>query len=173
MYKRQPIYDTQIVSNRRQRLTPSGDNLWQFANVYFQPRNPMLYRVIYEKNKSEIVIFGVTPSILNRADSYISTGNAASVPSEILSAKEGMKTISQMWDIISNEWWKEEDGSKRKIMAECLVPHQISSDHIHSIYVSNHIVAEKIKARLPNITVPIIPEPHMFLSCLLYTSRCV
>jgi O-acetyl-ADP-ribose deacetylase (regulator of RNase III) len=157
-----PIYDTQIVSNRRQRLTPNGGNLWQFANVYFQPRNPMLYRVIYEKNKSEIVIFGVTPDILNRADSYISTGNAASAPSEILSAKEGVKTISQMWDVIYSEWWKEEDGSKRKIMAECLVPNQISPDHIHTIYVSNHTIAENLKAELPNIKIPIIPEPHMF-----------
>lgn len=44
-----PIYDAQIVSNRQKRTTPDGKSLWEFANVYFQPRNPMLYRVIQDK----------------------------------------------------------------------------------------------------------------------------
>ena len=43
-----PIYDAQIVSNRRTKKVPSGESLWDYANLYFQPRNPMLYRVIHE-----------------------------------------------------------------------------------------------------------------------------
>ena len=38
-----PIYDASIVSNRGQKTTPDGNTLWDFANLYFQPRNAMLY----------------------------------------------------------------------------------------------------------------------------------
>ncbi|MBM3335523.1 DUF4433 domain-containing protein, partial [Candidatus Sumerlaeota bacterium] len=42
-----PIYDAQIVATRRSRKTPDGRSLWSFANLYFQPRNAMLYRVVF------------------------------------------------------------------------------------------------------------------------------
>jgi hypothetical protein len=43
------IYDTEIVSRRSSILTPDGRSLWGFANLYLQPRNPMLYRVAIER----------------------------------------------------------------------------------------------------------------------------
>lgn len=156
------IYDTQIVSNRRDRLTPDGRNLWMFANLYFQPRNPMLYRVINETDKKNIAIIGVRPEILSHPGCYVSTGNAASSPSEILPAKEGIKAIFEMWRIIHNEWWNPDDGSKRKIMAECLVPDRVTPDMIQTIYVVDHKVAEQIRNKLSHFPVPIVPEPYMF-----------
>lgn len=157
-----PIYDAQIVSNRRDRLTPDGKSLWSFANLYFQPRNPMLYRVISEKDKKDIAIIGIRPDILSYPDSFISTGNAASHPSDILPVREGLPVIFEMWNVINSEWWNPDDGSKRKIMAECLVPNVIPPDLIQTIYVANHPAAQELKKRLGNTTVPIVPESHMF-----------
>lgn len=157
-----PIYDAEIVSNRRERITPDGKSLWNFANLYFQPRNPMLYRVINEKDRKDIAIIEVRPEVLSQPSSFISTGNAASRPSDILPTKEGLKAIFGMWDIINSEWWNPDDGSRRKIMAECLVPDRVAPDLIQAIYVAGHITAEKLKSELSNINMPIIPEPHMF-----------
>ena len=67
-----------------------------------------------------------------------------------------------MWGIITSDWWKEEDGSKRKIMAECLVPGAVPPHYIHSVYVASRKAADKVKNLLPTSQVPIIPEPHMF-----------
>lgn len=161
-----PIYDTQIVTNRRTKSTPTGDSLWDFSNLYFQPRNPMLYRVINEKNKNDVVVIGVRPDVMNLQDVFVTTGNAASSPSQILSVKEGLKAISQMWNVVYNEWWKEEDGSKRKIMAECLVPDLIMPDYIHTIYVASHVAAKRAKDLVPQSNIPIVPEPHMFFQPL-------
>lgn len=156
-----PIYDAQIISNRRGRTTPSGKSLWDYANLYFQPRNPMLYRVINEKDKKDIAIVGVRPDILKQPNTFVSTGNAASLPSDILSVKEGLKAIHQMWKVIDSEWWNDTDGSKRKIMAECLVPELIPPSLIQAIYVANHAIAEKLRNDLqPSVSV--IPEPRMF-----------
>jgi len=157
-----PIYDTQIVSNRRDIKTPDNRSLWEFANLYFQPRNPMLYRVLCEKSIDDIVILAVQKDILNRSDIFISNGNAAHSLSNILHADNGIKIIPQIMEDIKKEWWKEEDGSKRKIMAECLVPNKILSIKIDSIYVANHSVAEKVKNIIKHCNLDVIPEPYMF-----------
>lgn len=157
-----PIYDAQIVSNRHAIKVPDGRTLWSFANVYFQPRNPMLYRVLCEKDINDIAILSLHSNILYRKDIYISAGNAACTASEILPAKEGLKIIHKMKDDISKEWWKEEDGSKRKIMAECLVPDVILSELIKTIYVASHDTAIKLKQKLGWLDIPIISEPKMF-----------
>jgi hypothetical protein len=157
-----PIYDAEIVTKRCGRQVPDGRSLWSFANLYFQPRNPMLYRVVLEKSASDVVVLAVRPDILNRSDIFISTGNAASSLSDILPASKGRKIISQIKSATNKEWWKEEDGSKREIMAECLVPDLIPPEFIQTIYVADHDTAEKIKSLLPQGRLSVVPEPKMF-----------
>ncbi len=53
-----PIYNPSIVSNRRQRLTPDSRSLWEFANLYFQPRNAMLYQVLQSRPPEQVVVLG-------------------------------------------------------------------------------------------------------------------
>jgi len=157
------IYDEEIVSNRHAIHVPDGRSLWKFANVYFQPRNPMLYRVIHEKPVKEIAIIAVQPSILDRLDCYISNGNAAHSLSYILTMGDGKKILKDIIkETLSVEYWKEMDGSKRKIMAECLVPDMISPDYIQAVYVSGHDTQKNVEAAIPLAKTPVIPEPHMF-----------
>jgi len=37
-----PIYDAEIVARRKNIKTPDNRNLWDFVNLYFQPRNAMM-----------------------------------------------------------------------------------------------------------------------------------
>lgn len=159
-----PIYASEIVSRRQGIHTPQGNSLWEFANLYFQPRNPMLYRVINEKGAKDLAILAVQPSVLDIPGAHISTGNAAADLSELMPATEGLKIIiEELWEVVNSDWWREDDGSKRKIMAECLVPDKIGPESIHSIYVTSHKAAEDVRALLPpHCAVPVIQEPHMF-----------
>ncbi len=157
----EPIYDEQIVSHRAQRKTPDGKSLWAFANLYIQPRNAMLYRVLAEKSANEIAVIAVRPDILNDVGIFVSTGNAASPLSEILRRQEGLKVVPQLRDDLDREYWNEEDGSKRKMMAECLVPGSIPPDFIQSIFVANRETADRL-TKPSSLEIPIIPEPHMF-----------
>ncbi len=158
------IYNPEIVANRQTRRTPAGNSLWSYANVYFQPRNPMLYKVLSEVNKKEVLIIGVNPQILGTPGALISLGNAASSLSPILDTQEGSKAINgEYWSIINSDWWKTEDGTKRKIMSECLVPNFIPPTQIHSIYVASQSVADNIRPILKNYPlVSVVVEPHMF-----------
>lgn len=156
------IYDAEIVSRRHGIKTPDGRTLWSFANLYFQPRNPMLFRVLLSADKADVVVLGVQMSILNKSDIFISTGNAAHSLSDILPAREGKKAIPQIRKDIDKEYWTQEVGSKRKIMAECLIPGIIPPELITEIYVANQDVVDKLKAMLQQSDIPIIPEPKMF-----------
>jgi O-acetyl-ADP-ribose deacetylase (regulator of RNase III) len=156
------IYDAEIVSNRKTKTTPDGRSLWEFANVYFQPRNPMLFRVVHERDLKEIAVLGIQPRVLETSGAYITNGNAANNATEFFDYGSGMEAVSEIWDTIRSEWWNSVDGSKRKIMAECLVPGAIPADLIHSVYVANHDVAERARTLLCRPELPIIPEPNMF-----------
>ncbi len=158
----QPIYDEQIVSSRKLKLTPNGKSLWEYANAFFQARNPMLYRVVHEKSRKDIVILGIQPRVLESFGSFITDGNAANKPTTFYETREGIKAVTEIWDTISREWWNSTDGSKRMIMAECLVPECIPPELIHTIYVADHKTAEQVHSRISIKNIPVVPEPHMF-----------
>lgn len=155
------IYDEDIVRSKKDRILPDGRSLWSFANVYFQARNPMLYRVLHEWDASEIAVVGVKPSVLSMPGAYIALGNAASRITPILPAAEGRRELVRIWPIIQSEYWDARDGSKRTIMAECLVPDHIPPEAIHSVFVANHEEAEEFKRLVPP-RVAVVPEPAMF-----------
>lgn len=160
-----PVYNENIVHNRKERLTPDQRSLWDYANLYFQPRNPMLYKVLNEKSTREIVILGVKPQVLDTKGAFIALGNAAHSQTEIVDVATGRKAITgEFWPIIHSDWWKPEDGTKRKIMAECLIPHVIAPTAIHSIFVAHPSVADTVRSIIAEIprSVEVVIEPHLF-----------
>ena len=158
-----PIYDAEIVATRREKKLSDGRNLWDFVNLYFQPRNAMLYRVIFfsKANLEDIIIIGLKHSILNRKDIFVTTGNAASYNTEIFSAGKAKKYIKAIREKTDKEWWAIQDGSKRELMAECLVPNSVSPEYISEIYVPNYNSLNKVE-KICKKNIPIIPEPELF-----------
>ncbi|HIJ70921.1 MAG TPA: DUF4433 domain-containing protein [Planctomycetes bacterium] len=158
-----PIYDEDIVSRRSLKTVPGGQSLWAFANLYFQPRNAMLYRVIHEKTFERIVVIGVRKDVMSLPGALLTDGNAASSPTKIIPKPETRKAD---WDeIIRNtqrEWWSEADGSKRKIMAECLIPQKIPPDYVQNIYTANLKIKEKVEGIINTDDINVIPEANMF-----------
>ncbi|MFB0524205.1 MAG: DarT ssDNA thymidine ADP-ribosyltransferase family protein [Phycisphaerae bacterium] len=156
------IYNKEIVSRRAQREVPGGKSLWDFANLYFQARNPMLYKVIHDKPLDKIVVLGVRRDAMNLKGAFIADGNAANSPTSIIPRS---KVPKECWaEIMTNtqkEWWNQEDGSKRKIMAECLVPQRIAPEYIQTIYTPNLKVKEKLE-RISGLDIPVVPEANMF-----------
>lgn len=157
-----PIYDNDIVNKRQTKATPDQQSLWNYANLYFQPRNPMMYRVVHEKKHNNIAIVSVKPNLLSGSNVKITDGNAANNTTKFYSLSEGKKVLQKNWKIIQNEWWNDSDGSKRMIMSECLVPKKVEPNLIESIYVSNYDTQKKLQKMIDNFKIPIIPEPNLF-----------
>ena len=52
----QTIYDEDIINRRKSKTLPNNEPLINYANLYLQPRNPMLYRVLHEKGQGFFTI---------------------------------------------------------------------------------------------------------------------
>ena len=97
------IYDTAIVSNRKEKMTSAGRSLWDYANVYFQPRNPMMYRVVHEKGRKNLAVVAVRPEVMNGDGVLITDGNAANGPTRFYPPADGLKVIESQWSVIQAE----------------------------------------------------------------------
>jgi hypothetical protein len=156
------IYDEDIISSRKNKTTPDGKSLWSYANFYFQPRNPMLFRVTCEKSIDNIAVIALRADVLNQQGTLVTDGNAASGPSMFYSPSQLSNVLSRIGKQLDEKYWSEQDGSKRKIMAEILVPDKASPEFIESIYVANYDVCDKVRQLIQTSSLPIIPQPEMF-----------
>jgi O-acetyl-ADP-ribose deacetylase (regulator of RNase III) len=158
-----PIYDKEIVSRRKDITTPDGRSLWCFANLFLNPRNPMLYRVVCEQSAGNVAVIGAAVETLQNKAAFLTTGNAAHSESEIEAFSR--KTLYKMLRHTDIAWWRVEDGSKRVIMAECLVPDVVPPECISSIYTAGHVPRDTVEKNLgmnfPQHP-PVIPMPGMF-----------
>lgn len=112
------IYNEEIVGRRGNRSTPDSKSLWHYSNLYFQPRNPMMYSIVSTKDKENLVVMSISKEVLGEHGVLITDGNAANVPTQFYPPSEGLVILRKQWNIIRNDWWNEDVGSKRRIMAE-------------------------------------------------------
>ena len=145
------IYDNSVVERRRHRSTPEGRSLWYYVNLFFQPRNPMLYRIINEAGRQNLAILGVANTVLQEQGIFITDGIAASRLTQIHPQLRGLEILQAQQEIIqSRSWisWNHCEELERKLMAECLVPNQVNPEHIERFIVADHTVAAPLQARL-------------------------
>ena len=158
-----PIYTEGIVLRRKLIKVPDGRGLWDFANLYFQARNPMMYKVVLDKSLADIAVIGVSIDILERSDILLTTGNAAHSQSEIVPASQKTKILPLIAKEIDRVYWNDMDGSKRKMMAECLVPDIVPPEHIKSVYFADYRTMYKVRGALGNPSrVSFMYEPTTF-----------
>ena len=167
------IYDEEIVSNRKNKLTPSGNSLWYYANLYFQPRNSMLFRVVNDRqpNDRNIVVIGVSKKIMRGHGVLITDGNAANYPTQFYSFATGLEMLKHQWHIIQRESWNEGIGTKRKMMAECLVPVRVKPDFFCSLYVAHIGTRNQVMHIVGKRRISLIIERHMFFKHDIYDGR--
>jgi hypothetical protein len=120
----------------------------------------MLYQVICTRDHEEIALIAAERNLTNSLNVFVSTGNAASPTSDIV--KPSPAIINRILKQVDKVYWTDPDGSKRKLMAECLVPDAVPPEHIQRIYVSNHHAMEKLRTKIDRSNLPITPEPDWF-----------
>ncbi|MHB8360565.1 MAG: DarT ssDNA thymidine ADP-ribosyltransferase family protein [Thermoplasmataceae archaeon] len=160
-----PVYNKEIVNKKKEKKTSDGISLWHYANFYLQPRNAMMYQVKKLLGTDNIAVLACFRGPAYEIEgALITDGNAASNDSNFYSISEHNKVFNLISDVDGLEYWKEEDGTKRRIMAEVLVPNRYIPEHIHSVLVSN----QKTKEHLESLINPsgkelkVIIDPRTF-----------
>lgn len=160
-----PIFDRGIVQRRAQLKTPDNRPLWDYANLYFQPRNPMLFRVKEEVGVENVVVVKVKASVLNQRGVWLTDGNAAHVLSR-LDLKPTKANLAVIAKQIDKQYWTDTDDAKRAIMAECLAPDSVDPSAIECVYVARNgaLLAnvQRIVSDSGLKNVGVVPEPDFF-----------
>ena len=135
----------EIQERRDAVIIPNGMALHKYANVYFDPKNPMLYK---RKDENEnICILKFDRSILDLKGVVVSDCNASSRYASFYSPEVGLKEIDFKL-VFATDW---RDGNKYEYYrkksikcAEVLVPFCISFDFVVCAAVYNEIAKKKL-----------------------------
>lgn len=143
------VANMEIVERRSSRRIPRGLSLNQYANLYFNARNAMLFQILNDYNvdarvpPDEITILRVKPSILDLPNVVITDINAAAgIEPRYFSIEEGIARISKR-EILA-EFWTDQ-SHKQRMMAEVLVPNSIPVGYVFGAYTSCEIAKQQVR----------------------------
>jgi len=152
----------QVVQDLRDlKQVPGGLKLHQYANLYFDARNPMLSK---RRNEAEeLCILRISTAVLSISGVVLADSNASSKYARFLAPWQWRHLDFD--DIFAPNWKHPDDQiaewrhSARKC-AEILVPHQVAPAHLLGAYVVNQEAAGRLKAlRFP---LPIVINSALF-----------
>lgn len=151
----------EIQERRDTVLIPNGMALHKYANVYFDPKNPMLYKRKDENEK--ICILKFERSILDFKGAVISDRNASSTYASFYPPETGLREID--FKLVFATDWRDENQfeyfKKKSIKcAEVLIPYFIPFDYV----VCAAVYSEEAKQKLETIgfSRKIYVEPKFF-----------
>lgn len=134
------------VQQRRDSIhIPNGLGLHQYANVYFDPRNPMLSARRGENENLCVLKFDRV--ILDFEGAVVSDRNASSNYASFFQPEIGLQKID--FKLVYAQYWTDEDHyeylKKKSIKcAEVLVPYGIPFDYV----IAAAVVSESAKMKL-------------------------
>ncbi|MCY4402270.1 MAG: DUF4433 domain-containing protein [Candidatus Poribacteria bacterium] len=157
-----PIYYPHLVNKRKGIYTSDDKNLWHYVNLFFQPRNSMLFNVIKSYGKQNLSVLSITNSVLHRQGIFITDGIATNKHTQLFPKSEGLKILAAQRFIFQTEgsegidvfntdsWitWNDSEKIKRQLMAECLVPNKVDPKDIQRFIVADHSIANSLRGRI-------------------------
>ena len=151
---------TEIQKKRDKIQVPGGLRLHQYANLYFDARNPMMFK--RKEKATTLCILKVSVDVLDLADTVITDQNASSGYVRFLSPKN-IELLN--FDRIYAENWRHADQiqyfqNKSAKCAEVLVPHCVEPKLLLGAYVVNNESKNKLKET--GFTLPITIAPDLF-----------
>ena len=154
----------QDVNSRRAIKTEQIHNrsLHDYVPFYFNPRNAMLYKTTKEHGDL-IVILGFSPSITQHG--IVTDGNAANDCTYFGTPEEGLSCINWM-EVFSDSWFDDQER-KRQMMAEVLIPHKVSIEHLTHIFCASDRIKEYIDSNFSLDSVEVMKMPHIFFQGLI------
>ena len=131
---------SQDIQQRRAKvILPNGKPLHDYANLYFNARNPMMH-VLKDKH-NELAVLAISPDVLDIAGVIISDQNAARDYALFKPSPNGLEEIDP--ELVFAERWThpnpiDYDRHKGIMCAEVLIPDKIGADYILKVYVSSN-----------------------------------
>jgi hypothetical protein len=130
------VADPDVQTIRAGKRVPNGRSLHEYANTYFDARNPMMYRRLGQCDS--LAVIRISPDILDTPGSVIADGNAASSGTRFDPSPAGLARLDE--ENVYAEYWTDPDPwvqieKKRQRCAEVLVPDMVPPELLIGCYV--------------------------------------
>lgn len=150
------VADPDVQDIRDGKHVPNGRPLHEYVNLYFDARNPMMYRRL--KHKSRIAVLRVDPQILDSGRVVIADGNAASNGTRFYPSPTGLAALDE--DRVYAESWTDQDRwayfeKKRQRCAEVLVPDVVPVEYVLGCYACDDDVRANCAELAPSVEVKV------------------
>jgi hypothetical protein len=143
------------VQQRRARCEPVYHrSIHDYAPLYFNPRNAMLY--VRRHLQHELVILKVSPDVLRQHEHVFSDGNAACLNTKFSADRE---IVAQSDTALCASIWSAVQDGKRRCCAEVLVFPMVKVRFITAAICSNKNLVNAIRGICP---VPIVIDITVF-----------
>lgn len=140
------IADNQ-VNDRRLRNEPIYQkSIHDYVPLYFNPKNPMLYRRGNIQN--EIIILAIDSNLLYQSNTVFTNGNAAAGATSFFSNPNDLTKLN--WTCINAEYWNDIVDGKRIKCSEVLVFPSIPTNAIKKIFCNNQQTKQFVTSSLTN-----------------------
>lgn len=130
------IAEPSVQDNRRKVTLPNGVRLHDYANLYFDARNPMMSA--RRDERLEIVVLRVHHSVLDLPGAVVTDGNAATGGTRFYPSPQGLAVLDEepiyaVWWNDPNPWIKAE--KKRQRCSEVLIPDSVPPRYLMGCFV--------------------------------------
>jgi hypothetical protein len=140
----QSVASQEIQDRRVGKRVPGGLMLHDYANLYLDARNPMMY-VLKANSLVPLGVVRIMPTVLDLPGAVISDGNAAASSTRFFSSPAGLTVLDE--SMVFARYWTHADHwehaeHKRIRCAEVLIPYVIPIQYLKGVFVqsSEHAV---------------------------------
>ena len=156
------------IQERRHKQVPGGRRLHDYANLYFNARNPMMFKRIKDVTvgPKRLTVLRVDPAVLEIQGTVIADKNASSDYVMFHEPNAGVAVLDA--ELVFAEWWTDDDPieqyrKRAAICAEVLVPQSVPARFIFGAYAPDDDSAAEMRRRLGgDTTLDIVANPHIF-----------
>ena len=157
------VADETVQGRRAGKRLPSGRALHEYANLYLNARNPMLYRRCHEGRTRDLCVLRIDVRVLDRPGAYVADRNAASDSAGIRQAPDGLAEIERS-EAFAYDWRRDDalaqQDARAKTMAEALIPDRVPPDRVAGAYVVDRRHGERVGEEWPALPCTIEPDVY-------------
>jgi hypothetical protein len=139
-----------VVQERRQKQVPNARLLHDYVCLYFNARNPMMFRIVRGDmaEPSALVVLRVAPAVLDLPNVVITDADASSEYVAFHPSPDGLAVLDCAL-VLARVWTSDDPFEyyrrKSAICAEVLVPDAVTSRWISGAYVSGNVTSERLR----------------------------
>lgn len=141
------------IQKRRRRQIPDGRLLHDFANLYFNARNAMMFKRICDSTvgRERLVVMRVSLAVLDLPGVVLTDGNAASNWVRFMPPQDGLQQLDS--GAIFARDWRDDDiisyyQKKVAVCAEVLVPDRVPVALIVGAYAISEEVIRSVRTTI-------------------------